>query len=259
MLAEGHHPEPHLRVEGLSVRTAERPILSDVCLNVPPRRVTAVLGPSGAGKSTLLRCLNRLVELVPELSVTGRAWLGREAIFGPSCDPDRLRARVGLVLQEPVCFPGSIRDNVLFGLSRLSRLSRSDLTERAEAALRQAALWEEVQDRLGAPARELSVGQRQRLALARVLALEPEVLLMDEPTSALDPASAAAIERLVSSLAREITIVLVTHNRAQARRLADRVAYLAAPSPGAGATVLAQGTLDEVLAATREHAPEEWS
>ncbi len=261
MLGNGHHPapEPHLRIEGLSVRTATRPILSDVRLEVPPCRVTAILGPSGAGKSTLLRCLNRLVELIPGLSVAGQAWLGREAIFAPGCDPDRLRARVCLVLQEPICFPGSIRDNVLFGLARLSRLSRAELAERAEAALVQAALWDEVWDRLAAPARELSVGQRQRLALARVLALQPEVLLMDEPTSALDPASASAIERLVSSLAEQITVILVTHNRAQARRLADRVAYLAAPSPAEGARVLAEGSFDEVLAATRELSPEEWS
>jgi phosphate transport system ATP-binding protein len=152
--------------------------------------------------------------------------LDGRSIFAPDTDPDELRARVGILFQQPVVFPGSVYDNVVFGLRRSGRARRRELPERARAALAEAALWREVEDRLGSPAGRLSTGQQQRLCLARALALEPEVLLMDEPTSALDPRSAEAIEELIGRLKHRHAIVLVTHNLGQARRVADRVACL---------------------------------
>jgi phosphate transport system ATP-binding protein len=236
-----------LALRGVTVRAQGRPILDAVDLNLPARGVTGLIGPSGAGKTTLLRCLNRLTDLVPGLEVRGSIRLGELEVLDRRQDLDALRARVGMLFQEPVTFPGSIFDNVVFGLKRLRRLERAELAERAERALGQAALWHEVRDRLRAPAATLSTGQRQRLALARCLALEPEVLLLDEPTSALDPRSTEAIEELLLALAPRLTLVLVTHDLAQARRVTDRLALLM-PDPERGARVAAVTTYDALLA-----------
>ncbi len=218
-------PEPILTARNLRVASGEQAILDAVDLAIPERGIFAVIGPSGAGKSTLLKAFNRLLELEsPPLEVTGEVLFRGRPIYGAAVDADRLRSRIGMLFQQPVVFPASIRRNVLFGVRQVERLSRDGLEERLREALDGSALWDEVADRLDRPAVELSVGQQQRLCLARALALRPEVILMDEPTSALDPKATAAIERLAADLARDHTVVLVTHDLAQARRLADNVA-----------------------------------
>ncbi len=211
---------------GLSVSAGARVLLRNISVSVAPRQVFGVIGPSGAGKSTLLKCLNRLVELTPGLRVTGEVRFHQESIHRSGLDVDALRARIGILFQQPVVFPKSIFQNVIFGTRHLGAVPRRAWPEVAERALREAALWPEVKDRLHDPALRLSVGQQQRLCLARTLAVNPEVILMDEPTSALDPKSAEAIEELILQLKQKRTIVLVTHNLAQARRVADGLACL---------------------------------
>ncbi len=215
-----------LQVRGLSVSSGSRTILRNVNLDVPRGQVLGIIGPSGAGKSTLLKCLNRLIELTPGLTVTGDVLLEGKSIFGHDVNPDDLRARIGMLFQQPVVFPTSIYKNVLFGVRRLGRVSRGDLPGIAENALVEAALWDEVKDRLHEPATKLSVGQQQRLCLARALASRPDLILMDEPTSALDPRSTQAIEDLIKRLRTRHTMVLVTHNIPQARRVTDWIACL---------------------------------
>jgi phosphate transport system ATP-binding protein len=221
-----------LETRGLSVHAGRRPILRNVELRVARGEVLCLVGPSGAGKSTLLKCLNRLVDLEPGLSVEGEVLLEGEAIYGRGVDADRLRARVGILFQRPVVFPGSIRKNVLFGVRHTGAAPRRRWPELAERVLREAALWDEVAGRLDEPASTLSVGQQQRLCLARTLALDPEVLLMDEPTSALDPASTRKIEELILGFKGHRTVVLVSHDPDQARRVADRAACVAVRDGG---------------------------
>jgi phosphate transport system ATP-binding protein len=219
-------PTPILAARQLTVQANGRALIRNVTFAVEPRQVFGIIGPSGAGKSTLLRSLNRLADLIPGLHVSGDVTLHGRSIYASGTDVNALRARVGMLFQQPVVFPASIAENVLFGAKRLRPLSRSGRSELVEAALREAALWDEVKDRFRAPGLSLSVGQQQRLCLARTLAVEPEVILMDEPTSALDPRSTRAIEELIVRLKARHTIVLVTHNVAQARRVTDWVACL---------------------------------
>ncbi len=233
------------RVENLHVAARGQAILRDVTVSIPPRQVFGIIGPSGAGKSTFLRCLNRLTDLTPELQVRGRIEYRGESIHARTLDPDALRARIGFLFQQPVVFPKSILENALFGLRHLRRLSKRQLAEAAERSLTEAALWNEVRDRLHDSALTLSVGQQQRLCLARALATEPEVILMDEPTSALDPKSTAAIEELILKLKARHTIVLVTHNIAQARRVTDWLACVCVRD-GAG-TIAETACCDAVL------------
>jgi phosphate transport system ATP-binding protein len=202
-------------------------LLRDVNVHIPARQVFGIIGPSGAGKSTLLRCLNRLIELDSSLRVEGDILLHGHSIFAREVDVDALRARVGILFQQPVVFPASIYKNVLFGARHLGHVPRSEWPALVERALREAALWGEVKDRLHEPAAKLSVGQQQRLCLARTLAVDPEIILMDEPTSALDAKSTESIEELILRLKTTRTIVFVTHNLAQARRVADRLACIA--------------------------------
>jgi len=216
-----------LEVRSLGVSTGSRELLRKVNLSIPARQVFGVIGPSGAGKSTLLRCLNRLIELDPTLQLKGQILLQGRSIFAPDMDVDALRARVGIIFQQPVVFPVSICKNVIFGVRHLRRLTRPESSTLVERALREAALWDEVKDRLHEPAVKLSVGQQQRLCLARTLAVDPEVILMDEPTSSLDSKSAEVIEELILRLKTTRTIVLVTHNLGQARRVADTLACIA--------------------------------
>ena len=234
------------RVEGLNVSALGKAILRDVTVSIPPRQVFGIIGPSGAGKSTFLRCLNRLSDLTPELRVSGRIQYRDLSIHDAAVDPDALRARIGFLFQQPVVFPKSILENTVFGVRHLRRLSKRALFEAAERALTEAALWSEVRDRLHDSALTLSVGQQQRLCLARALASEPEVILMDEPTSALDPKSTAAIEELILKLKEHHTIVLVTHNIAQARRVTDGLACICVRD-GAG-TIAETACCDAVLA-----------
>lgn len=217
---------PILETCGLTVRAGQRDILRNVTLSIAARQVFGIIGPSGAGKSTLLKCLNRLVELTPGLRVSGEVRFHQASIYAPAVDVDALRARIGFLFQQPVVFPKSILQNVIFGTRHLGQVPRRQWPEVVERALREAALWNEVKDRLNDSALRLSVGQQQRLCLARTLAVDPEVILMDEPTSALDPKSTEAIEELILQLKHKRTVVLVTHNLEQARRVADWLACL---------------------------------
>ncbi|HVS31164.1 MAG TPA: ATP-binding cassette domain-containing protein [Thermoanaerobaculia bacterium] len=216
--------KPILTIENLGVRVRRdgHELLRDVSFDIPRRMITAIIGPSGAGKSTLLKCINRLIDLSSTLEVTGRVLFEGVDTRAGFIDPDDLRRRIGIVFQQPVVFPGSIERNVLFAAARFGPVDGSLL----ESTLRQAGLWSEVKDRLQKPAATLSVGQQQRLALARTLAGSPDVILMDEPTSALDPKSTAAIEETIVALKETRSIVLVTHHLEQARRLSDWVACL---------------------------------
>jgi phosphate transport system ATP-binding protein len=202
--------------------------LKDVSLSFPANRVTAIIGPSGCGKSTLVRCLNRMHEVVPGATATGEVLLDGEDIYAPAIDAVQVRRRIGMVFQKPTPFPTmSVADNVAAGLTlNGASLSRAERDRIVEKSLRQAALWEEIKDRLNRPGTSLSGGQQQRLCVARALAVEPEVLLMDEPCSALDPISTARIEELLLELKENYSIIIVTHNMQQAARTADLTAFM---------------------------------
>jgi phosphate transport system ATP-binding protein len=216
-----------LTVRNLSVFFGENQVLKNVSLDIAAKAVTAIIGPSGCGKSTFLRSLNRMHELVPEARMTGEIRLFGEDIYARNVEPVVVRRRVGMVFQKSNPFPTmSITDNVTVGL-RLNGLgNRALLAKRMEQSLRMAALWDEVKDRLNAPAISLSGGQQQRLCIARALAVQPEVLLMDEPASALDPLATSKIEDLILELKKNYTIVIVTHNMQQAARMSDFTAFL---------------------------------
>ena len=200
--------------------------LHKVTIPIPENRVTAFIGPSGCGKSTLLRTFNRMFELYPDQRADGEVVMDGANLLAPEQDVALLRARVGMVFQKPTPFPMSIYDNVAFGIRLYERLSRSDMEDRVEEALRKAALWDEVKDKLSQSGSGLSGGQQQRLCIARGIAVKPEVLLLDEPCSALDPISTARIEELVHELKRQYTIAIVTHNMQQAARVSDYTAYM---------------------------------
>jgi phosphate transport system ATP-binding protein len=200
--------------------------LRGITLMIPERMVTAIIGPSGCGKSTFLRCLNRMHELVPAARVSGAVRVHGRDIYAAGVDPVQVRRRVGMVFQKPNPFPTmSIYENVAAGLTLAGEHDRRRLDEIVEQSLRAAALWDEVKDRLPKPGTSLSGGQQQRLCIARALAVSPEVLLMDEPASALDPASTLRIEELARGLAKDITIVIVTHNMQQAARVSDLTGF----------------------------------
>jgi phosphate transport system ATP-binding protein len=210
---------------GLNCFYGATQVVHDVSLAIPAQGVTAFIGPSGCGKSTILRCLNRMNDVVPGFTLAGRVLLDGDDVNAPDADPVRLRRRVGMVFQRSNPFPSSIFDNVAYGLRLHRTLTRARLEIAVEGALRAAALWDEVKDRLDAPAGALSGGQQQRLCIARALAVDPEVLLFDEPASALDPISTGKVEELVLELARRLTVVIVTHNLQQASRVADHTAF----------------------------------
>ena len=215
-----------LSVKNLSVFFGKHQVLKSVSLNIEARAVTAIIGPSGCGKSTFLRCLNRMHELVPISRVEGDIRLFGEDIYSKSVEPVIVRRRVGMVFQKSNPFPTmSIGENVVVGLRLNGVRNRSLLAEQTERSLRMAALWDEVKDRLNAPAISLSGGQQQRLCIARALAVQPEVLLMDEPASALDPLATSKIEDLTRELRKDYTIVIVTHNMQQAARASDHTAF----------------------------------
>jgi phosphate transport system ATP-binding protein len=218
-----------ISVAGLRASFGAVPVLRGIDLELPARRVTAIIGPSGCGKSTFIRCLNRMHELVPGAQVQGRVHLDGRDIYARGVDPVSLRQRVGMVFQKPNPFPSmSIADNVLAGLRLTGTYDRRRAGEIVERALVQAALWDEVKDRLAQNGAGLSGGQQQRLCIARALAVGPEVLLMDEPCSALDPIATARIEDLLHALKQDLTIVIVTHNMQQAARASDVTAFFLA-------------------------------
>jgi phosphate transport system ATP-binding protein len=210
-------------IDDLSVTYGSNLAVKGVSLDIYRNLITAMIGPSGCGKSTFIRCLNRMNDLVPGAKVGGRILYHGEDLYGPEADPVEVRRRIGMVFQRPNPFPKSIYDNVAFAPKMLGMGGNTD--ERVEGALRGAALWDEVKDRLKRSALALSGGQQQRLCIARALAVEPEVILLDEPASALDPISTAAIEDLMHELKRDYTLVIVTHNMQQAARVADMTAF----------------------------------
>ncbi len=218
--------KPKVSVRNLNAWFGKQQVIKDVSMDISERRVTAVIGPSGCGKSTFIRNINRMHELVPSARATGTIVLGEVDVFSAEVDPVLLRRRVGMVFQKPNPFPTmSIRDNVLSGLKLTGSLKRGAGDDIVERALTQAALWDEVKDRLDQQGGGLSGGQQQRLCIARSLAVEPEVLLMDEPCSALDPIATARIEELLHQLRDEYTIVIVTHNMQQATRVSDMTGF----------------------------------
>jgi phosphate transport system ATP-binding protein len=217
---------PKLRTRGLDFFYGDFRALKGIDLDVPERKVTAIIGPSGCGKSTLLRIFNRIYAIYPKLSARGEVLLDGENILDARYSLNRLRSKVGMVFQKPVPFPMSIWDNVAYGIGHHEKLPKAALAERVEHALVQAALWDEVKDKLKQNALGLSGGQQQRLCIARAIALKPDVLLLDEPTSALDPIATGKIEQLVSELKQHYTIVIVTHNMQQAARVSDFTAFM---------------------------------
>ncbi|HTG00827.1 MAG TPA: phosphate ABC transporter ATP-binding protein PstB [Nitrospirota bacterium] len=200
--------------------------LRAISLPIFRNKVTALIGPSGCGKTTLLRCFNRMHDLYPNHRYEGEIQFQGKNILGDNVDLIDLRSRIGMVFQKPTPFPMTIAENIAYGLRLKGIRQRHDLTERIERALKHAALWEEVRDKLNSSAYDLSGGQQQRLVIARALAVEPEVLLFDEPTSALDPISTAKIEELVVNLKKDVTIIIVTHNMQQAARVSDMTGFL---------------------------------
>ncbi len=206
--------------------------LRGISLGIKRHQITAIIGPSGCGKSSYLRCFNRMNELIPGARVEGEVLFRGQDVYSPEVDPTQIRYRIGMVFQKPNPFPKSAYDNVAFG-PRINGY-RGDLDELVERSLRRAALWDEVEDRLGESSTQLSGGQQQRLCIARALAVEPEVILMDEPCSALDPIATLAIEELMRELSRDYTIVIVTHNMQQAARVSDMAAFLMMKEDRAG-------------------------
>jgi phosphate transport system ATP-binding protein len=200
--------------------------LRDITMDIPEKQVTAFIGPSGCGKSTLLRTLNRMYSLYPDQRAEGEILMNGANVLDAKQDLNALRGQVGMVFQKPTPFPMSIYDNIAFGVKLYEKLSKPDMDERVEWALKKAALWNEAKDKLSQSGLSLSGGQQQRLCIARGIAVKPEVLLLDEPTSALDPISTARIEELVSELRTDYTIVIVTHNMQQAARVSQHTAYM---------------------------------
>ncbi|MBI4286924.1 MAG: phosphate ABC transporter ATP-binding protein [Chloroflexi bacterium] len=229
------HATVSLEAKGLELWYGKFQALRGISVVIPHNQITAIIGPSGCGKSSLLRCFNRMNDLIPGSRVKGEVLFDGRSIYGADVDPTEVRYRIGMVFQKPNPFPKSVFDNVAFG-PRVNGI-QGNLEERVEHALRRAALWDEIKDRLHKSAMQLSGGQQQRLCIARTLALEPEVILMDEPCSALDPVATLKIEDLMKSLVEEYTIVIVTHNMQQAGRVSDMAAFLMMEEDRAGTLV----------------------
>jgi len=221
-----HGAATKVSARGLSVYYDDAQALYDVDLDIGKNQVTALIGPSGCGKSTFLRCLNRMNDTIDICRVTGQVWLDDQDVYDKSIDVVHLRARIGMVFQKPNPFPKSIFDNVAYG-PKIHGLAadRMEMEQIVCSSLKRAGLWDEVKDRLNAPATGLSGGQQQRLCIARAIAVEPEVILMDEPCSALDPIATAKIEGLIEELTEKFTIIIVTHSMQQAARVSERTAF----------------------------------
>ena len=215
--------EPIFHLDDVTVSYGDKTVLRDVTFDIRQHEITALIGPSGCGKSTLIRCLNRMNDLIPSARVEGKVVYHGQDLYGPDVDAVEVRKRIGMVFQKPNPFPKSIYDNIAFGPRVLGM--KDDMDEIVERALRHAAVWDEVKDRLKANAFGMSGGQQQRLCIARCLAVEPDVILMDEPCSALDPISTGKIEDLMLDLKQEYSIVIVTHNMQQAARVSDKTAF----------------------------------
>jgi len=218
------HADPVLETRNLDISYGSAKTIHDISITIPRKRITALIGPSGSGKSTLLRVFNRMNDVIPSAWCEGDVLFNGESLYAPEVDAVEVRRRIGMVFQKPNPFPKSVFDNVAFGL-RINRYT-GDVADRVEGALRGAALWDEVKDRLKDSALGLSGGQQQRLCIARALAVEPDVILMDEPASALDPIATSRIEELMQELKENYTIVIVTHNMQQAARVAEYTAFM---------------------------------
>ena len=245
-------PSAAIEVRGLSFYYGRFRGLTDVSLAVARNRVTAFIGPSGCGQSSLLRTFNRMFDLYPNQRAEGEIRMMGRNVLDPSVDVNLLRAKVGMVFQKPTPFPMTIFENIAFGVRLYEKLSRDAMQDRVEWALRKAALWEEVKDKLDSSGLSLSGGQQQRLCIARMVAVKPEVLLLDEPTSALDPISTSRIEELVAELKNEYTIAIVTHNMQQAARISDYTAYMYLGE------LVEFGKTDEIFIKPRKKATEDY-
>ncbi|CAH1388090.1 phosphate ABC transporter ATP binding subunit [Candidatus Nitrotoga sp. M5] len=226
MMSTEQSVTPKLIVRDLNFYYGAERALKDINLTIPEKMVTAFIGPSGCGKSTMLRTFNRMYQLYPKQKATGEVLLDGNNILDKKQDLNTLRAKIGMVFQKPTPFPMSIYDNIAFGAKLYENLTRREMDERVEWALKKAALWTEVKDKLKQSGTGLSGGQQQRLCIARAIAVKPQILLLDEPTSALDPISTAHIEKLIDELKGEFTIIIVTHNMQQAARVSDYTAYM---------------------------------
>jgi len=253
----GNHSHVKLSTEGLSLYYGGFQALRNVTLDIPERAITSIIGPSGCGKSSLLRVFNRMNDLIVGARVEGSVELDGIPIYSNAVDVVDLRKRVGMVFQKPNPFPMSVFDNVAFGPRQHARKSRGQLEEIVESSLVHAALWDEVKDKLGQSALALSGGQQQRLCIARVLAVEPEVILMDEPCSALDPVSTLKIEDLMRRLVSEYAIVIVTHNMQQAARVSDMAAFLMMEEDRAGVLV-EYGTTSQLFTNPKDRRTEDY-
>jgi phosphate transport system ATP-binding protein len=222
-----HHAFPvKVQINNVGFFYGKAEALKGISLSLQDRRVTAFIGPSGCGKSTLLRVLNRIYELYPGQVATGEVMVDGQNILAPGLDLNLVRAKIGMVFQKPTPFPMSIHDNITFGIRLYERMPKSELDDRVESALRRAALWDEVKDKLRQSGLSLSGGQQQRLCIARAIAVRPEILLLDEPASALDPISTQRIEELIAELKSDYCIAIVTHNMQQAARSSDYTAFM---------------------------------
>ena len=217
--------EVKISVKGLNLFYGKKQALNNISLTIPEKKVTAFIGPSGCGKSTFLRTLNRMNDLIPNVSISGDVIIDNNNIYKDKIDVVQLRRKIGMVFQKSNMFPKSIYENVVYGTRLNGIRNKKLLDETAEKSLRLAAIWDEVKDRLDQPALSLSGGQQQRICIARTLAIDPEIILMDEPASALDPISTAKIEELIHDLKKDYTIVIVTHNMQQAARVSDLTAF----------------------------------
>ena len=218
--------EQKISIQNLNVSIGKNPILKNISLEIPPNQITVILGPSGCGKTTLLKCLNRLIDLEENIAISGSILLDHEDILNTRSGLPEIRKKMGLLSQRPYPLPMNIFDNIAYGMRINGIRNRNTLREKVTHYLQQVNLWEEVKDRLKEPATSLSIGQQQRLCLARGLAVEPEIILADEPTSSLDPVSSSAIEKKFLQLKEDYTIVMVTHILRQAKRMADYVVFM---------------------------------
>lgn len=242
----------HISVENLNVFYGSNHVLKNISLEIPDKKITAIIGPSGCGKTTLLRCFNRLIDSSENVKVTGEVLVDGENIFDPTIDVTRIRKKMGLLSQRPFPLPMSIYENIAFGPKIHGIRNRKALDEIVEHYLKEASLWDEVKDRLKTPASRLSIGQQQRLCLARGLAVEPEIILGDEPTSALDPQSSQHIEKKFTELKEKYTIIVVTHILRQAKRIADYLIFIHMGE------VIEHGPASEILENPKEQKTKEY-
>jgi phosphate transport system ATP-binding protein len=247
-----------IQVDHLNFFYGEKPALTDVSIDIPERRITALIGPSGCGKSTFLRCLNRMNDTIPGTRVKGEVLLDGDDIYAPRTDVVDLRRRIGMVFQRPNPFPQSIFDNVAFGPRVLGMTRNGQLSDTVEASLRAADLWGEVKDNLREDALSLSLGQQQRLCIARVVAVRPEVILMDEPCSALDPIATLKIEALMRELSENYAIAIVTHNMQQAARVSDITAMMMLTADEKSGTIIEMGETKMIFSKPKDRRTEDY-